>query len=284
MPKLLLLSSMGPRAVPVFASVVAHAAIAVAAAGGHGGWTSHAASASGTEIAIEVEPVVPPLSVVTDTPRAEAADVHEDDDHDRHPHTHPYPVAPDHDAHPHAAAIDHRLAAPAPPPAPAAGAEPTAATRPTLLAPTGAVPTFSMALGQAAVAVGGATGGSVLGGGDAPVGATPRSASGHGAAPGASADGAFEENGVSQRARLASTLEPEYPPAARAQGVEAKVVLEIVVDERGNVAEARGAGGAARGFEESALRAIRGARFAPARRSGTPVRVRMRWVVDFRLQ
>ena len=38
------------------------------------------------------------------------------------------------------------------------------------------------------------------------------------------------------------------------------------------------------GFDESATRAIREARFSPARRGEVPVGVRMRWTVEFRLE
>jgi TonB family protein len=67
------------------------------------------------------------------------------------------------------------------------------------------------------------------------------------------------------------------------------VPLEIVVDTSGSVVEARVARSGAAGpgadlFEQAALAAIRSFRFAPAEVAGRPVRVRMRWPVQFRLR
>jgi protein TonB len=59
--------------------------------------------------------------------------------------------------------------------------------------------------------------------------------------------------------------------------------LEIVVNASGSVVDARLLRHAGYGLDEAALRAIRAYRFAPAQRAGHGVSVRMRWVVDFRL-
>ncbi len=93
----------------------------------------------------------------------------------------------------------------------------------------------------------------------------------------------YPETGVSSRARLLRGAPPEYPAAARAAAVEAKLPLDIVVDPSGSVVEARLLDHAGYGLDEAALRAVRAYRFAPAQRDGRGVRVRMRWVVDFRL-
>ena len=93
----------------------------------------------------------------------------------------------------------------------------------------------------------------------------------------------YSEAGVSSRARLLEGTPPEYPPAARAAAVEADLPLEIVVDASGAVVDARLLRHAGYGLDEAALRAVRGYRFIPAQRAGRGVSVRMRWVVDFRL-
>jgi periplasmic protein TonB len=93
----------------------------------------------------------------------------------------------------------------------------------------------------------------------------------------------YAEAGVSSRARLLEGTPPEYPPAARAAAVEADLPLEIVVDAGGTVVDARLLKHAGFGLDEAALRAVRGYRFIPAQRAGHGVSVRMRWVVDFRL-
>ena len=265
MAKLPLIAATGPRAVPLFASiasVAAHGAIAVAAVGYGAGRTG--ADSGPRDLQVEVEaPVVTP---------ADPEEEHRDDEQDHarvEPHSHPYPVAPNHDAVPHSPSIDHRVSAPA-------GA--LAAAPSVLTTPDSSRPTFSIVLGQAAEATGGASWADGTGDGSAGAGNGPAAR-----APGGQGDGVFPEAAVSRSARLVSSLRPEYPATARTQGVEATVSLEIVVDREGNVVDARVVRGAGYGFEESALRALRQARFSPAIRDGQPVRVRMAWTVEFRL-
>jgi protein TonB len=74
-----------------------------------------------------------------------------------------------------------------------------------------------------------------------------------------------------------------YPPEARAQEIETDVRVEVVVDETGRVVAARSLSNAGYGLDDAALRAIRQYRFAPATKDGRPVRIRMRWTVQFRL-
>jgi protein TonB len=62
------------------------------------------------------------------------------------------------------------------------------------------------------------------------------------------------------------------------------VQLELVVGLSGAVESARVVRGIGHGLDESALRAARQFRFAPATKSGQTVRVRMGWSVQFRLQ
>jgi protein TonB len=108
-------------------------------------------------------------------------------------------------------------------------------------------------------------------------------APGPGIVPGS--DGApLPEEGVSSPAHLASAMSPQYPPRAREGEIEADVVLSLVVNSAGDVADARVLRPAGFGFDESALRAARIARFAPAMREGHRVAVRMRWTVSFRLR
>jgi protein TonB len=92
------------------------------------------------------------------------------------------------------------------------------------------------------------------------------------------------EGDVSSPARLTSSLSPAYPPAARAQEVEADVVMSIVVGPTGRVTDVRIERAAGYGFDDAALGAVREARFLPARRQGRPVAVRIRWTVTFRLR
>jgi TonB family protein len=60
--------------------------------------------------------------------------------------------------------------------------------------------------------------------------------------------------------------------------------VQIVVQTDGRVAAARAVRTVGFGLDEAVLHAIRAYRFSPALRAGRPVRVRMRWTVQFRLR
>lgn len=190
-------------------------------------------------------------------------------------HTHTYPAPPGHDDVPHSPELAHTHDAPAPAastPGAAGGGPAEAATGAPAEAP--AAPRFTMKLGTVAHSL--------------PAAAAPGagSASGSGESGGAAAGAAeatVPEAQVSSPARVVAASPPAYPPAARAAQVEADVGLELVVDASGRVAEARVVRPAGYGFSESALAAVRAYRFSPAQRAGAPVRVRMRWTVQFRL-
>jgi protein TonB len=100
---------------------------------------------------------------------------------------------------------------------------------------------------------------------------------------GAAGDTTFEGNQVSAPARLLTRAGVVYPAAARAQQIETDVRVEIVVDEMGRVVAARSLSNAGYGLDDAALRAVRQYRFSPATKDGRPVRIRMRWTVQFRL-
>lgn len=74
----------------------------------------------------------------------------------------------------------------------------------------------------------------------------------------------------------------EYPPAALAQGLEAAVVLRLLVDETGRVTEATAVDDPGNGFAEAAVRiAKRYFRFEPARRGDERVATWLRFTVRF---
>ena len=105
---------------------------------------------------------------------------------------------------------------------------------------------------------------------------------------GAGGDAAVEdlaaESEVAVRAVALEKSAPVYPQEARAEGVEADVALQIVVDATGRVSDARVVRRAGYGFDDAALTAMRAYRFSPAQKDGHPVRVRMSWSVSFRLR
>ena len=76
----------------------------------------------------------------------------------------------------------------------------------------------------------------------------------------------------------------KYPEIARKAGIEGRVVLQFIVDERGNVVNPiviRGIGG---GCDEAAIDAIRDVKFTPGMQRGRPVKVQFQLPIVFRLQ
>ena len=94
----------------------------------------------------------------------------------------------------------------------------------------------------------------------------------------------FAEDRISVPARLLSSASVPYPAAARHAEVEADVQVQLVVGVDGRVDEARVVKPCGYGLDEAALAGVRNFRFSPALRDGRPVRVRMRWPVQFRLR
>jgi len=100
----------------------------------------------------------------------------------------------------------------------------------------------------------------------------------------AGSDEVLSEKDVSIPARLIADGPVAYPPEARRAEVEADVPVQILVDTAGRVLEARSLIHRGYGLDEAAAQAIRTWRFSPALRDGHPTRVRMRWIVQFRLR
>jgi protein TonB len=64
---------------------------------------------------------------------------------------------------------------------------------------------------------------------------------------------------------------PAFTAAARQAGVQGKVILELTVNETGEVTDARVVKGLGYGLDEAALAAAKKYRFAPATQAGRPV-------------
>lgn len=76
----------------------------------------------------------------------------------------------------------------------------------------------------------------------------------------------------------------EYPEAARRAGVEGRVVLTLVVDEAGRVAEAKVVEAPGHGLGEAAVAGVRRhCRFEPARKGEERVATRLRYTVRWEL-
>ncbi|MEX0944213.1 MAG: energy transducer TonB [Balneolaceae bacterium] len=76
----------------------------------------------------------------------------------------------------------------------------------------------------------------------------------------------------------------KYPEMARRAGIEGRVFIQFIVNERGEVENPivmRGIGG---GADEEALRVVSQAKFTPGMQRGRPVRVQYSLPIYFRLQ
>jgi TonB family protein len=67
-------------------------------------------------------------------------------------------------------------------------------------------------------------------------------------------------------------LVPDYPAEAKASGVEGVVVIQVLIDEQGNVIDARAVSGP-KLLQEPSLNAARQTKFSPTLLSGEPVKV-----------
>jgi TonB family protein len=76
-------------------------------------------------------------------------------------------------------------------------------------------------------------------------------------------------------------IEAEYPPEARAAGLEGHVVLEVDLSATGEVTRVAVVEPAGQGFDEAALAAVRQFRFSPAEVDGKPSPVRITYTYDF---
>ena len=84
---------------------------------------------------------------------------------------------------------------------------------------------------------------------------------------------------------LVSLTKPEYPAMARRLKVEGTVVVSLLVDETGRVAETRLDSGVSQnvGLNEAALSAARSAVFNPATKSGVRVKMWYQIKIPFKL-
>jgi len=73
------------------------------------------------------------------------------------------------------------------------------------------------------------------------------------------------------KARPVNVIRPEFSSEARTAGVDGRVRVEVTVDERGDVIDAKVLKGLGHGLDESSLEAARRTHFQPATRCGKPV-------------
>lgn len=86
-------------------------------------------------------------------------------------------------------------------------------------------------------------------------------------------------------AKPKSAIKPEYPPASRRDGEQGDVKLEIEVDERGLPSSARVVSSSGwQRLDEAALKAVRKARFIPAKSEGGNVPSKAVITLSFRIE
>ena len=94
----------------------------------------------------------------------------------------------------------------------------------------------------------------------------------------------YEEEEVDLPPRPIAPIEPVYPPALRALGVEGDVVARVVVLADGSVGGAELVASGDVAFTAAVREALKTARFHPARRGGQPVPSWVTLRLRFRLE
>ncbi|HEX2869581.1 MAG TPA: energy transducer TonB [Ignavibacteriales bacterium] len=75
-----------------------------------------------------------------------------------------------------------------------------------------------------------------------------------------------------------------YPSIAKSAGLEGKVYVLILIDEKGNVDDVKVVKGIGGGCEEAAISAIKGVKFSPGKNGGVPVKVKLSLPITFKLK
>ncbi len=75
-----------------------------------------------------------------------------------------------------------------------------------------------------------------------------------------------------------------YPEMARKAGIEGRVIVQFIVNEKGNVEEPKVVRGIGGGADKEALRCVKQSNFQPGMQRGNPVRVQYSLPVVFKLQ
>ncbi len=112
------------------------------------------------------------------------------------------------------------------------------------------------------------------------------SGSGAGFGPGSGGGvggGVYRIGGGVSKPEVISKVEPEYSEEARKAKFQGVVLLDIIVDEKGNPRDVRVARALGLGLDQKAIEAVQKWRFKPGMKDGRPVAVTARIEVNFRL-
>ena len=94
---------------------------------------------------------------------------------------------------------------------------------------------------------------------------------------------AVKADAVTTPPRLVEKVEPAYPAAAKQAGVTGVVIVELTINERGTIDDARVLQGLGHGLDEATLDAVKQWRFEPGTIDGKPVPVMFTITMNFRL-
>lgn len=96
---------------------------------------------------------------------------------------------------------------------------------------------------------------------------------------------AVDENGKPiDVPKLVKKVNPAYPAEAKKEKVMGAVVLEILIDQKGKVAEAKAVKSVDDRLSKAAIDAVKQWEYEPAKVEGKPVKVKASVTVMFRLQ
>lgn len=94
----------------------------------------------------------------------------------------------------------------------------------------------------------------------------------------------FEISDLDEKPTPLVRIAPAYPSKLKRTGIQGKVWVVFVVDERGNIAKARILKSAHPDFSNAALEAINQWKFEPGKRGGKAVKTRVRIPLSFTLR
>ena len=84
-------------------------------------------------------------------------------------------------------------------------------------------------------------------------------------------------------AMLVHSVQPAYPPPLEEEGIEGRAIVRVHIDTRGSVSKTQVLSATHPLFARSAVRAIRGYRFTPAKQNGRPVESAFTQTFRFRM-
>jgi protein TonB len=94
----------------------------------------------------------------------------------------------------------------------------------------------------------------------------------------------FEISDLDEKPSPLVRIAPAYPSKLKRAGIQGKVWLVFIVDEKGGIAKARVLESAHPDFSKSALAAINQWKFEPGKRAGKAVKTRVRIPLSFYLR